>query len=143
MRTADYAKAAGLALLLLALNLALTFVVVFLYAQFLERGHEQAFYTAAAPGIAAWSAPIGGALLFLAAGWILARRSPGRNGVAFIFVAWLFYVLIDGGMGVAAMGLAKTATLQLAVSFSAALAGGLIGAVLGRPRPQAAGALAA
>ena len=41
---------------------ALAFLAVAVYAQVIEPGRPQAFYSAAAPRIAGWSAPLGGAV---------------------------------------------------------------------------------
>ena len=133
-------KALGLAFAVLALNLALTTGAIFVYAQFIRPGQTNAFYEAAAPRIAAWSAPPGGALLLL---WLMAwlgRRVPARNPIAFGVAAWGAYVVLDVGSGLAMSPAKDVLTPMLALSVLIALAGALAGAALARtptPRPEA------
>ena len=138
MAAADYVKAVGLAVLLLALNLLIAFAAVFVYAQLVEPGQERDFYAAAAPGIARWTAPVAGAALFLLAGWFTARRRPDRNGAAFIGAAFVAYLLVDAAFGAMAGGVEQLMTVQMAISMAAALVGGLAGVALARraePKP--------
>ena len=138
MRLGEAMKAVGLAALILALNFLVTTAVIFAYAIAVEPGRSDAFYQAAAPRIAAWSAPIGGALLFLAALAVLGRRRPGRHPMSFAVRAWIAYVILDVASGLAA-GVLLPATLSwmLAASMGLALAGALAGAALARS-PSAA-----
>ena len=127
MKPIDFAKAAGLGGAALALNLALLFVLVFLYAQFIAPGHPEAFYAAAAPRIGVWSAPIGGiSLLFLAA-WLFGGRRPGRNAYLFGLSVFVSYAAIDMAMGLAMAPLDKLFTPP----FLFALGGGLIASLAG------------
>jgi len=134
MTLGDFAKALGLALVVLALNMALAVVVVFAWSVTVEPGRDQAFYTALAPRLAAWSAPIGGALLMFGVGrWVAARRS-GRNPHLFVAVVFGLYAVIDIGLG---LGMAPMAELFTPLLFgSLALAGlsGQAGAFLARRR---------
>jgi len=135
MKSLDAVKAVGLAVLILALNFGLAFAAVFAYATVVAPGHPQAFYSAAAPGIAGWSAPIGGAALFLAATYLLARRRPERNALKFAGMAWLAYAIVDLGSG-AATGGAALLSPAVAVSMGLALAGAMAGAVLANTRSR-------
>src|SRR5688572_18339489 len=140
MKPIDYAKALGAGVLLLALNLTLTTAVIFASGMLLEAVRGPAPYpenffefNELATPIANWSAPIGGALLFLAAGWIFTRRKPQRKALQFIAVAWLSYGIVDALLGVPMSGsqavLQPVFFLHLAVS----LAAGLAAATLARP----------
>jgi hypothetical protein len=138
MRLGEPAKAAGLGLAVLALNLAATTAAIFVYAAAVAPGRPGSFYDAQAPRIAAWAAPIGGALLFLIAlGW-LGTRQPDRNPVAFALKAWLAYVVLDVGSGIAMGDGRAMLTWMMPVSMALALAGALAGAALSRrnPRPR-------
>ena len=84
MRLGEAAKAVGVALAILLLNLAFTTLAIVIYAQAISPGHPAAFYQAAAPGIAAWTAPIGGAAMFILAVAALGRRRLDRNPWAFV-----------------------------------------------------------
>ena len=136
MRGLDALKAVGVAVLVLALNFAIVFLAVAVYARFVAPGHTQSFYTAAAPGIAGWSAPIAGALLLLIAAYLLGRRRPQRNALKFAGLTWLAYVVIDLGSGAAAGDAAAMVTPMMGVSIGLALAGALAGGALARARPQ-------
>ena len=130
----DVVKAAGLAILISALNLLAAFGAVFLYARFVEPGHPQAFDDAAAPRIVGWSAPVVGALLFLTLVGRLSRRRRARNALAFAVTAWLAYMLLDVGSGAAMGGLKSMLTLQMAASMGLALLGALAVAGLANRR---------
>jgi hypothetical protein len=138
MRLGEPAKAAGLGLAVLALNLAATTAAIFAYATAVAPGRPGGFYDAQAPRIAAWSAPIGGALLFLAALAWLGTRQPARNPTAFALKAWLAYVVLDVGSGIALGDGRAMLSWMTPVSMGLALAGALGGAALARrnPRPR-------
>jgi hypothetical protein len=125
----DYLKAAGVGVAVLALTLALSYPMVAFYAYFIEPGHPQQFYRDAAQWIAPWSSHVFGPILFFAFNYWLARRSPGRNAVAFAIASFAAYVVIDWGMALG-MGLSLGVMLvpSVAVSLAAKLAGGLAGA---------------
>jgi len=135
MKGLDAVKAVALAVLILALNFALTYLAVFVYATLVAPGRPQAFYSAAAPGIAGWTAPVGGAVLFLAAIHLLSRRQPRRNAFKFAGMAWLAYAIVDIGSGAASGGAAMMSP-AMAVSMGLALAGALAGAALAQARSR-------
>lgn len=91
----DYAKAFLTAIALLIVNVAISYVVVAVYAYLIEPGHENAFYEAAAQEIAPWSSVIFGILLFFLAGRYFARRNPERNGIVFALAIAASYAAID------------------------------------------------
>lgn len=136
MKGLDAVKAVGLAVLIMALNLGLAFAAVFVYAALVAPGRPQAFYTAAAPAIAGWSAPFGGALMFLAATWLLARRRPERGALRFAGLAWLSYVIIDVVSGAASGSVQAILSVQMAGSMGLALLGALGGAALAKSKPK-------
>lgn len=132
MKPIDYVKALGLAVLVLAVNIALTFVVVFVYAQFVEPGHPPEFYSAAAPGIAGWTGPAGGVLLMVLATYVSGRRRPERNAVAYGLAVGVAYVLVDTASGLAMAPASEFLKPQFLLSMAgavlAALAGGWLAA---------------
>ena len=133
MKGLDAAKAVGAALLVLALNFALVYLAVAAYAQFVEPGRSSDVYAAAAPRIAGWSAPIGGALLLLAAAYVLGRGRPERNALRFAGLIWLAYVVLDLGSGLAMGAASQMVWPMMALSMGMALAGALAGGALARP----------
>ncbi|MGD9966608.1 MAG: hypothetical protein AB7T59_08825 [Hyphomonadaceae bacterium] len=129
----DSVKAIGVALLIMVLNVAAAFGVVWVYATFIETGHDQAFYEAAAQRIAPWSSVVAGAVLFLVMLWWLAWRRAGRNGYAFAAVVVLVYAAIDVSV-IAMAGALTSMSAIVAASMSTKLAAALAGAWLSRPR---------
>ncbi len=118
------------ALLILAANFAIVIVAVFVFAEFIEPGHPPAYYEEAATGIAGWTAPIGGGLLFLGVAYFRARRNSARSAYASAIETWFFYVLFDVVLGIALSAGQSVVTLQLIGSLSLALMGGLLGSWL-------------
>ncbi|HEX3886675.1 MAG TPA: hypothetical protein VHW05_04190 [Phenylobacterium sp.] len=134
MRGLDALKAVGVAVLVLALNYGVAFLAVAADAQFVEPGHPQSYYAAAAPRIAGWSAPFAGALLLAIAAFLLGARRPQRNALKFAGLIWLAYIVIDLGSGAAAGDAMLSA--QMAVSMGLALAGALAGGALAKSRSR-------
>jgi hypothetical protein len=132
MRPIDYLKAAGLGLAVMALTIAASFPMVFVYATFVEPGHPQTFYNEAAKWIAPWSSHILGPILFFAFNYRLARRRPERNALAFAVATIGLYVLIDFGMSLPFVPAAAFFTPTVALSLVAKLGGALAGAWLGK-----------
>ncbi len=133
MNLLDFAKALGVAVVLLVLNVAASFGVVWVYATFIEPGHDEAFYQAAAQWIAPWSSVFVGAVLFFAALWWLAWRRQGRNGFVFAASVVAIYAAIDVAI-IAAAGAFGAMGAMVALSMFGKLAAALLGAWLSRPR---------
>jgi hypothetical protein len=133
MTAPDFLKAAGIALALMVLNVAVSFGVVWVYASFIEPGHDEAFYQAAAQWIAPWSSVFAGAVLFFLALWWLAWRRQGRNGFLFAGSVVAIYAAIDVAI-IAAVGALGAMGAIVATSMASKLAAALFGAWLGRPR---------
>jgi hypothetical protein len=137
MKPRDAAKAVGVGGLALALNLGLTTLAITVYSLWIEPGHDEAFYRAAAPGIANWTAPPGGALLLLGSGVLLGRRQERRPALALALVAWAGYVALDAALGMAAAGARSLSDrifmTSLLLALLGAVAGGLAGAA---PTPR-------
>lgn len=132
MRSIDYLKAAGLGLAVMALTIAASFPMVFVYATFVEPGHPQTFYNEAAKWIAPWSSHILGPILFFAFNYSLARRRPERNASAFAVAMIGLYILIDFGISLAFVPVVAFFTPTVALSLIVKLSGALAGAWLGR-----------
>jgi len=133
MNLLDSLKAMGVALLVMVLNVAAAFGVVWVYATFIAPGRDEAFYVAEAQRIAPWSSIFAGALLFFVAMLLLAWRRPGRSGYAFAVAAVLVYAAIDL-LIIAAEGMLGAMGVMVAGSMLSKLGAALLGAWLGRPR---------
>lgn len=132
MKPIDYLKAAGLGLAVMALTIAASFPMVFVYATFIEPGHPQAFYNESAKWIAPWSSHILGPILFFAFNYSLARRRPERNASAFAVATIGLYILIDFGMSLVFVPAIAFFRPAVALSLVAKLSGALAGAWLGK-----------
>jgi hypothetical protein len=130
MRPSDSLKALVAAIAILVLNLLLTTAAMFVYAGLVAPGHPESFYQAMAPKVAGVTAPeIGAALNFLAA-YVLGRRRPQRNPIAFAAAMVGAYVVIDAVSGLVSAGPVALATpvalISMGLSIVAALAGGFL-----------------
>ena len=97
MKPIDYLKAVGVALGILVVNVAISFGVVAAYATFIDPGHDEAYYQAAAQWIAPWSSIAFGWLLFFTASYFVSRKSD-RNALAFALATLAAYAAIDLGI---------------------------------------------
>jgi hypothetical protein len=132
----DSLKAALTALLVLALNLALTTAVIFAYAKLIDPGHPPGFYGAKASQIAELAAPPLGALLLFATAYVLGRRQPQRKAMVFAVALGGAYVVLDAVSGGASAGTGAIATPIFALSVTLALTGALIGGALAARRSR-------
>jgi uncharacterized membrane protein len=121
----DFVKALGVAVGILVVNVAISFAVVAAYSLWVEPGHDQAYYEAAAQWIAPWSSVAFGWLLFFIACYGLSRR-PERSALAFALTVFAAYAALDLGILFAAGALT---TLPPIVALS--LASKLVGAIGG------------
>jgi hypothetical protein len=126
MKPLDYAKATGVGLLLLVLNVLLSIPVILFYSLVIDPGHPPEYYEKAALKIAPWCSHITGTALFFIAGYFLTKRKPERNGLMFAAVFTACYALID----VATVGFAGMRSIEEWLSISAKLAAALGGAFL-------------
>ena len=126
MKTIDFAKAAGVAIALLILNVLIAILVVLGYSIFIEPGHPREYYDAAALRIATWCSHIAGTALFFGAGYLCAIRRPERNGFLFATAFTALYAIIDG----ATVGFVGIFGLEFALSMLAKLTAALTGAFL-------------
>lgn len=135
MRPIDYAKALGVGVAVLALNMLITTLAITVYSLVIKPGQPQGHYAEMAPEIGTWTGPAGGIALMFAAGFLLARRRPERNGLFFVAMAWGFYTAIDVGLALALAPVASMLfTPALALLLTGVLAAGLVGAGLARRR---------
>ncbi|THD54369.1 hypothetical protein [Phenylobacterium sp.] len=134
MKPLDSLKAALVAVMVLALNLALTTALIFAYASVIDPGRPPAFYTAKAPQIAEAAAPPLGALLLFAAAYGLGRRRPQRKAVVFAAALGAAYAVLDAVSGAASAGTGAIANPIFAISMALATAGALGGGVLAARR---------
>jgi hypothetical protein len=126
MTALDFFKAAGVAVGILIVNVAISFAVVAVYAAFVDPGHPAAYYEkATADWLAAWSSIAFGWLLFFIAARALSAH-PTRDALAFALAAFGAYAAIDLGLIAAIGGLAEFGPI-VALSLASKLAGAIGG----------------
>lgn len=130
MKPIDFAKALGLGAAVLALNMLLLVLVVFLYSMLIEPGRPQSFYNEMAPKLGNWSAPIGGMTLLFLTAWLLGRRRPQRNAFRFGLAVFVSYAAIDAAIGLAMAPIAQLLTPPFVIGMSGGLLAALAGAAL-------------
>ena len=126
MKLIDFGQAFGLAILILALDLAAAFGTVSAWAAFIEPGHPRAFYIQAAPRLSIISTRIAGPLLFALIVWLFSRRNGERNPFAFALMVFMFYVLADGGMVTFHGFFSPVIGISLGLKLMGALAGAIL-----------------
>jgi hypothetical protein len=126
MKPIDYAKASGVAILLLVLNVLFSILVVLFYSLVIAPGQTNEFYNAAALRIAPWCSHTIGTALFFIAGYWFAKRNPLRNGILFAAVFTVLYAIIDS----ATVGFQGFLSLEFGLSMVAKLLAALCGAFL-------------
>jgi hypothetical protein len=98
MQPIDFAKAAGLALLVLILDLACAFAFVLFWSLAIDPGHPSSYYTAAAPRLSTISTRVCGPLLLALFVWLFSRKRADRQPFAFAATVLAVYFFLDGAM---------------------------------------------
>ncbi len=126
----DIIKALVAAIVIMVVNVAISYVVVAIYAYLINPGHENAFYEAAAQDIAPWSSVVAGGFLFFGAGYLCAKRRPDRDAVLFAAAIWTGYLIVEfiilSGAG-ALTSMIGIVSLSLGTKLIAAIAGAKLG----------------
>ena len=130
MQPIDFAKAAGVAALILVVNVLIAILVVLAYSVFVAPGHPREFYDKAALRIAPWCSHTAGTVLFFIAGYVFARWQPQRNGLLFALAFTVLYAVLDG----ATVKFKGIWNVTFALSMLAKLLAGLGGAFLAARR---------
>ena len=138
MRPRDILIAAGYALAVMVLNVAISFAVVFFYSAFVEPGHPEAFYEAFAMRAAPVSSVVAGVPLMFIAGLLLARRRERRPALIAAAAMALVYIAVDSAIMIAAGVTPDMWTWEL-ISYPTKLLAAIGGAAFGsRHRREAA-----
>jgi hypothetical protein len=126
MRPVDFAKALGVAIGLMVVNILIAILAVVVYSYFIEPGRTQEYYQAAAPTIVRWPVHILGTAFFALAGYHFAKQRPQRNGLAFAAGFSVLYALVDG----ATVGFMGIWNIEFGLSMLANLIAALLGAYI-------------
>jgi hypothetical protein len=125
MNFVDVLKAAGLAVVILIVNVAISFGAVAIYAMYIDPGQNAAYYQTAAQWIAPLSSIAFGWLLFFGAIVILSGKSD-RDALRFALAAFGVYAMVDLSV-IGAVG----QLVELGPTIAVSLASKLVGAVGG------------
>ncbi len=125
MGALEFLRAAGTAVGILVLNLAISFGAVAWYSVFGDPGHGAPYYEAAAQWIAPLSSIVFGWLLFLLAMLAMSRK-PARDALVFALTTFAVYAAIDLSV-IGAMGGISVLAPTIALSLSSKLAGAVGG----------------
>lgn len=126
MKPIEYLRAAGLAFVVLIIDVVLAVGVVYVWGTFAHPNQPQSFYESAGIPIARLSTRIVGSGLIFFAAWAAARR-PRRPAYTFALALVFFYALLDG----ASAGFENFFNLDTALSIALKLIAALAGAALG------------
>jgi hypothetical protein len=130
MNPVEFVKALGVAILVMALDLACAFLSVSIWA-WLTGPHPGLGVTdPRVIAVSTLSTRICGPMLFALFVWIFQRKRPDRNRYAFALAVFGFYMLLDWAM-VAFQGMLEPAALMTA---GLKLIGALAGAWLAKAR---------
>lgn len=136
MNPADFAKAAGAAVLVLVIDVLIAVAVVFAWSILIAPGHSKAYYQTAGIPIALWSTRIAGTALIFGTAWLSAKRRPERNAYLFAIALVVFYALLDG----ASVGFQGFFTLGFGLTILIKVIGSLAGAFAASRRTSTAAA---
>lgn len=123
------ASLVGIAVLVMALNVAVTIVYMVVYGHLINPGHPKEFYQQHVQTAAPYCSIVAGMPLMFLAGWWVAGWWGGALGIKAALIVWLAYAIIDTGIVIAAGMNAKIALLvavSLLTKLAAAYAGGLV-----------------
>jgi hypothetical protein len=95
MRLKDLLLVPAFFLAVMILNVAISFVVVWVWGTFFEPGHPEAYYQAFAQKAAPVSSVVFGMPLMFGAGWLIACGRTRHDGLMAAGAVALLYVVVD------------------------------------------------
>lgn len=138
MTWGDFAKAAGLAAVVLVIDVLVAIAVVFAWGVLVEPGHPRAYYETAGVPIARWSTRVVGTALIFAAAWLFSARNPERNPILFGVALVALYAFFDGASVEFVGFFTASFALTMSLKLLAALAGAFVALRTKQRMPRAA-----
>lgn len=123
MKVMEFVRAAGLAFVVLIVDVVLAVAVLYLWGKTQHHGHSEVFYQSAAISIQRWSTRIVGSGLIFYAAWAAARKRAPRQAYVFAIALVFFYAFLDGASVAFEHFFNPSMALSLALKLLAALAG--------------------
>ena len=120
---------AGIGLLVLVVNVALSILYMVVYGHLIDPGHEEQYYHDHIKVAAPYCSIVAGIPLMFLAGWWVGGWWEGGFAVKAALVVWLSYALIDMGVLLAA-GLTPRIAVLCAASLLTKLAAVYLGALV-------------
>lgn len=117
----------GVAILVMALNVAFTFLYMIIYGHLLNPGHPEDFYRTHVQSAAPYCSIVAGVPLLFVAGYWVSGWSQSPSGVTAALILWAIYAVIDLAVLIAA-GLTPKIALLFSISFLTKLAAAYAGA---------------
>lgn len=127
MTVARIARLAGVAVLVMAANVAVSILYMVVYGHFIDPGHEQKYYEDHIQVAAPYCSIVAGVPLMFLAGWWTAGWWGKSLGARPAVVMWLAYALIDLAVLLAA-GMTFRVGMLFIASFATKLAAAWWGA---------------
>jgi len=123
----EFVRAAGLAFVVLILDVLLTVGVVYVWGKSQQSGHPAIFYQTAAISLARGSTRIAGTAMIFLAAWAAARQRPSPQAYYFALALVSFYAFLDG----ASTAFVDFFNLGTMLTMALKLAAAVVGAALG------------
>jgi hypothetical protein len=123
------ASLVGVALLVMVVNVAMSFLYMVVYGYLINPGHPNEYYQEHVKVAAPYCSIVAGIPLFFLAGWWVAGWWEGQAGVKAALMVWLAYAIIDVSIVLAA-GMTPKIAVLVAVSLLTKLAAVYLGALV-------------
>ena len=123
MKPMEFVRAAGLAFVVLIIDVVLAVAVVYLWGKSQHAGHPEIFYQTGAIAIQRASTRILGSSLIFFAAWAAARKRAAPQAYLFAAALVLFYAFLDGASVAFEHFFNASMALTLALKLLAAFAG--------------------
>lgn len=122
---------AGIAILVLVVNIALSVLYMVVYSHLIDTGHEKQYYDDHIQLAAPYCSIVAGVPLMFLAGWWVSGWWQGEFALKSALFVWLAYAVFDLASVLLAAGLTSRLAILVAVSLITKLAAIYAGALFG------------